>query len=291
VVAAFVAKLRGAILVNWVQDVFPEVASALGVKGFTPAVNHFLVRLRNKSWCIAKANVVLGQKMADYLVDAGVGNNSIHIINNWVDDDKLEPIKKEDNRLRHEWGLSDKFVVGYSGNMGRAHEFSTILQIASAFQDDPQVVFLFIGGGAQRGAIEADANKYGLNNILFQPYQDTELLPISLSVPDLHLISLKPELEGFIVPSKFYGIAAVARPVLYIGDDKGEIPMILKDNGGGITISIGDASGGVMYIKKLIRDNEYRIRLGMQMKDMAEKQFSKSKALKAWHDVFTDIVN
>src|SRR6185503_4809828 len=111
---------------------------------------------------------------------------------------------REKNILRREWNLQDAFVVGYSGNMGRVHEFGTILDAAERLKSSVNIVFLFIGEGAQRNWIEEEARRRGLENIMFKPYQPRKKLGLSLTIPDVHLISLRRSMEGLIVPSKFY---------------------------------------------------------------------------------------
>ncbi|MGA8769606.1 MAG: glycosyltransferase WbuB, partial [Rhodomicrobium sp.] len=71
----------------------------------------------------ADANVVLGERMAERLRHRGVSEERITIIANWADGNQIHPIERKDNALRKEWGLQDAFVVGYSGNLGRAHSF------------------------------------------------------------------------------------------------------------------------------------------------------------------------
>jgi glycosyltransferase involved in cell wall biosynthesis len=142
--------------------------------------------------------------------------------------------------LRVEWRLQGKFVIGYSGNLGRAHEFKTILDAAQVLRDRPDIAFLFIGAGHQLAMIEAEAQKRGLTNISIRPFQPTWRLKQSLSVPDVHLVSLQAALEGLVVPSKFYGIAAVGRPTIFVGDPSGEIPAILAEAGCGAIAPIGD---------------------------------------------------
>jgi len=121
------------------------------------------------------------------------------------------------NSLREEWNLGQKFVVGYSGNFGRAHDFATVLDAAAMLRDLRDVHFLFVGNGAQLPWVQARVAALGLTDVSFRPYQPLDRLALSLSVPDLHLVSLKPELEGLIVPSKFYSVLAAGRPVLFVG--------------------------------------------------------------------------
>lgn len=282
VIAMAVAALRGAELINWVQDLFPEVAEALEVKAVGLGAP-LLRRLRNTSLRAARNNVVLGERMAARLMEQGVAPDAVTIIHNWSDASAVYPVAPPDNALREEWGLHAKFVVGYSGNMGRAHEFTTLLDAAQRLRDDSGIVFVFIGAGAQRATIENEVKRRGLSNVLFQPYQPRERLALSLSVPDLHIISLRPQLEGLIVPSKFYGIAAAGRPTLFIGDPDGEIPRILNAYQCGATASIGDVDSVIRYIHSLSRDrNGLREQHGNNARSAFEREFSQSFAFDAW---------
>jgi len=195
IVAAVVARLRGARLVNWVQDVFPETAMALGVTGMRGRFGRALQHMRDASLRQAVMNIALGARMAEYLIGRGGLHDRVKVIHNWVDDDAIVPIPPERNRLRRLWGLADKFVVGYSGNMGRAHEFETILEAAAQLSSETDIVFLFIGGGNQKAYLENETIKRELTQVLFKPYQDRETLPESLGVADAHLISLRPTLR------------------------------------------------------------------------------------------------
>jgi len=284
VVAAIVARLRGAILINWVQDMFPEVASALNVK-VVAMLGPLLLAARNFSLRVARFNVVLGERMAQRVIAQGIAPGRIRIIHNWSDGGDIEPIEAEANPLRKEWELQDKFVVGYSGNMGRAHEFATLVDAAAALAQDPRIIFLFIGGGAQREWIEAEVRRRGLRNVVFKPYQPRDQLTLSFGVPDVHVITLLPELEGLIVPSKFYGIAAAGRPMLNIGDTEGEIATLLKTESCGYTRPIGDVSGVVDVLQAMLNDDESRRRMGANARGAFERRFDKKLALVEWRQL------
>ena len=288
VVAAVVARLRGATLINWTQDLFPEVATALGVKSLKP-VEPILRALRNFSLRSARQNVVLGQLMAQRIEAQGVPQDRIRIIHNWSDETQIVPINRNANPLRRDWGLADRFVVGYSGNMGRAHEFGTIIDAAELVKDQKNIRFLFIGGGAQADYIVQEAKRRGLGNVDFKPHQPREQLRYSLGTADLHLISLQPALEGLIVPSKFYGIAATGRPTLYIGDPKGEIPTMIKRAECGHTVRPGEAVELARYIENLAEDRPRAVRLGENARRVFEQEFSKTQALVKWKAVIDSI--
>jgi colanic acid biosynthesis glycosyl transferase WcaI len=249
--AAWVARRRRAILVNWLQDLFPEVATALGVRGLGGAAGRLLQHARNWSLRQAVLNVAIGELMRERLLAQGVPAERVTVIPNWADGQAITPVRHDDNPLRARWGLEGKFVVGYSGNLGRAHEFETILGAAERLKDDPRIVFLFIGGGAQAESVHSAAATRGLTNVMFQPYQPREMLRYSLGAADVHLVVLRPELEGLIVPSKTYGCLAAGRPILYIGDRNGEIGRLVDRERLGSCCPLGDGDALADAISEL----------------------------------------
>ena len=102
---------------------------------------------------------------------------------------------------------------GLLNKFGRAHKIDTLLAASELLRHNPRIVFAFIGGGHRMDELARIVQARGLDpTFRFIPYQDRTLLKHSLSVADIHWISLKPAVEGMIVPSKFYGIAAAGRP-------------------------------------------------------------------------------
>ncbi|MEX2080050.1 MAG: glycosyltransferase family 4 protein, partial [Dehalococcoidia bacterium] len=122
VCAAWAARWRGARLVNWVQDLFPEVAAALGFPALGGILGVPLRAMRDRSLRFAVMNVALGERMAAWLRQRGGEGCKVRVIHNWADGALIRPTELHENRLRSEWALADRFVVGYSGNMGRAHD-------------------------------------------------------------------------------------------------------------------------------------------------------------------------
>ena len=251
-----VAALASKRVVNWVQDLFPEVAEALRIR--MPLVRG----IRDWSLRHAKANVVLGDLMAERVPKAVV-------IHNWADA-ALAPEERAEAR--------PAFTVGYSGNLGRAHDFDTIL---GAMKRLPDVQFVFTGGGAQLDAVKSAAPA----NAEFRPYVPREQLSASLSSVDAHLVSLKPALEGLIVPSKFYGILAVARPVLFIGARDGELARLIEAYRCGMVIEPGDVEGLVRAIETLARDRAAAAEMGLRGRELYLHRFAPRHAFAAWERV------
>jgi glycosyltransferase involved in cell wall biosynthesis len=281
VIAWIAAKAKRAKLINWLQDVFPEVAVALGVLTWRPLVG--LIRwLRNLSLRGAAMNVVLGERMQELICAQGVARASTAVIHNWADGNLVKPVSRAANALRDSWNLRDKFVVGYSGNMGRAHEFDTIVGAMKCLREDKNVVFVFIGNGAGKEPLERAIGECGLRNFLFLPYQPRERLSESLSVPDVHLVSLRPGLEGLIVPSKVYGIAAAGRPAIFIGDPDGEVGRLVTRYDFGFAVPAGAEKVLTERIRKLKQEPELGLNMGANGRRCFEENFERSHAIAAW---------
>lgn len=283
VVVGPLARLRRALVVNWLQDIFPEVAVALGVRGFGGAFGRFARRLRDDSLQRATMNVAIGDRMAEHLGAMGIFRHRITVIHNWADGEAVTPIDHRLNRLRETWCLGKKFVVGYSGNFGRAHEFVTLLDAAERLQSDPDLVFLFVGGGHQRDAMRtAIASRRLQHRFMFQPYQPRESLRESLGVPDVHWLSLRPELEGLIVPSKFYGILAAGRPVFVVGDLDGEIGRLVRGADCGLVFDVGNGARLAEAIGALRGDPGRCAAMGARGRALFDARYTRRQAIRAW---------
>ena len=283
VVADAAARLRGAALVNWLQDLFPEVAERLGVKAMGGGAGAAVRLLRDRSLRHARSNVVIGERMAEMVERVAPGPTVIH---NWAVGDLAEPLALERNALRREWRLGERFVVGYSGNLGRAHEFDTILGAIEALRDEDGVLFLFIGAGKQLEDLRRSITERGLaHRVMFQPYQPKERLAQSLSSVNVHLVTLQPAMEGLIVPSKFYGIAAAARPTLFVGDPDGEIPRLLRRFDCGYAVATGHAQELVARIRELRADPVRCEAMGANARAALERHFTRAHAVARWSGV------
>jgi colanic acid biosynthesis glycosyl transferase WcaI len=296
VMVAVIAKLRRAKAVNWLQDTFPEVAEALNVGGSAGRLAFRLMRpLRNWSLRAARMNVVVGEAMSAYLNKQGIAPDKIRVISNWADGTLIVPIAPAQNDTRKKWGLNDRFVVGYAGNLGRSHDVDTIIEaIALLHQraiDSPaddiarRVTFVFVGGGAQHAKLQREVSQRQLTNVQIHPYQARQHLAEILGVADVHLVSLNPVLEGLIVPSKFYGIAAAGRPGLFIGASDGEIARLIDRCGCGLTVASGDDRALMDRILQLASDPELCAHMGARARAAFEKYWDKTRAVEQWAEV------
>jgi glycosyltransferase involved in cell wall biosynthesis len=296
VVAGPIAKLRGAWRITWLQDIFPEVAESLGVGGkLGRALFPALRWLRNNSLRSADVNVAIGELMAERLVHLGVKRVKIRVVANWADCDGVAPVAGEANPLRSAWGLAGTFVVGYSGNLGRAHDIETMLSAIARIERDAarppatQIRWLIIGGGNLFDDMKREAAHRNLTSLTFHPYQPRKRLSESLSAADVHIVALRPELEGLIVPSKFYGVAAAGRPTLFIGDRDGEISRLISRHACGTTIASGDGVALADAVTAMARDPEGCRAMGRRARTACETFYSKTSAIDAWQHLLGEV--
>ena len=226
--ARMIARLRKAKQVNWLQDLFPEVAMALGILDKDGLFGKLMIKLRNSSLVNSDLNVVIGEHVKEKLIAEGVPENRIHVIHNWANGSIIQPLTGTTNPLLEQWELAGKFIIEHSGNLGRVHDYETVINAADKLKDEKDIVFLFIGGGIKLEQLAQEVFVRGLDNFIFKDYQPRESLRYSLGLANVHLVVLDKSMEGMIVPSKFYGACAAGKPVIFIGDSKGEIPGILN---------------------------------------------------------------
>ena len=289
-IAGWVARWRGAFLVNWLHDLFPEIAERLGV-GFVAGLPARVLRaLRNRSLRSARCNVAIGERMAAQLAQLGIAPECVTVIHNWCDGQAIHPLPLDNHGLREAWNLGDRFVVLYSGNMGYAHDFDTVLDAAERLRDRAEVVFLFVGAGMQRRPVEREAARRGLCNVQFKPYQARDTLGQSLTAANAHMISLRPELEGLMVPSKFYAAAAAGRPILFIGACDGELARLVVDNECGFQVPPGHGDALAEHIVSLAAEPGLAERQGRAARRLFDARFQRRLGCDAWRLALQGVV-
>ena len=270
-----------------VMDLYPQVAVATGILSQEAFLTRVLGRL--SAWGLRKADgvIVIGRAMRQKVLAMGVDDDKVHLIPNWVDEEKICPVPREQNGLRKKMGLEDKFIVLYSGNMGASHYFDDLISAASDLRENHEIHILFIGGGYQLQSIREDVAERELRNISFLPFQPQERLSHSLSLGDVHFVSLREEFTGLVVPSKVYGIFAVGRPIIFQGSPEGEIFQIIDKENVGMNVPPGNPralSEAILYYyhhPAVAREQGKRARI------LAETKYARENALSAYTEVIS----
>jgi colanic acid biosynthesis glycosyl transferase WcaI len=265
--AALLASTRHrARFVFLCQDIFPEVAVLLEdfrsdtVNMALELVNRFLVRR-------AHAIIALGDTMKRRLVEGkGADAARVTVIHNWADCAAVVPGPK-DNPFARSHGLRDRFVVMHAGNIGLSQNLDIVLDAAERLREHEAIRFVLVGDGARREVLAQDAKARGLANVSFLPYQPREHMGQSYASADLFLVSLKPGLAGYIVPSKLYSILAAGRPYVAAVEDDCEVVDVTRRYRCGFIVSPGDAEALAARILDLYRDGALAAELGQRARE------------------------
>ena len=277
------ARRTGARFVFLCEDIFPEVASLL--EDFhNQQVNRTLDRINRHLLRQADAVVALGDRMRGRLVEEkGADPRRVHVIHNWADCEAIVPGDK-DNAFTRAQGLLDRFVVMHSGNVGMSQNLDVLIEAAERLRSRERIVILIVGQGAKREALEREAVRRGLSNVRFLPYQPKGQLHDSFAAADTFLVSLKPGIEGYIVPSKLYGILAAGRPFVAATAPSCEAAQIAREHDCGVAAAPDDPDDLAARIAWLHDNPDAARRMGANAR-RAALRFDRRVAVQSYYDL------
>jgi glycosyltransferase involved in cell wall biosynthesis len=287
--ALLAARRHRARFVFLCQDIFPEVAVLLD-DFRNDAVNRALERVNRFLVGRADAIVALGDTMKRRLVEGkGAAAARVTVIHNWADCAALLPGPK-DNPFARAHGLRDRFVVMHAGNVGLSQNLDIVLDAAERLAAHDRIRFVFVGDGSRRAALEARARERSLANVTFIPYQPREEMGKSYASADLFLVSLKPGLAGYIVPSKLYSILAAGRPYVAAVEDDCEVVEITRQYQCGMIVAPGDADALAARILEVYRDGPLAAELGQRART-AGLAFDRRRQVAAYAALFERVLS
>jgi glycosyltransferase involved in cell wall biosynthesis len=281
------ARRAGARFVFLCEDVFPEVASLL--EDFRSAsVNRALDRINRHLLRQADAVVVLGERMRRRLVEEkGADRSRMTVIHNWADCEAIRPGPR-DNVFSREHGLVDRFVLMHSGNVGMSQDLDVLVEAAARLTSRERLMIAIVGEGGRRRWLEAEVARRGLANVRFFPYQPKTGLAASFATADAFLVSLKAGIEGYIVPSKLYGILAAGRPYVAAVDASCEVAAIAREHGCGVLAAPGNPDALAAAIAALY-DHPAQARAMGENARNAAWQFDRRRAVQQYYDLFVRV--
>lgn len=223
VFGAAAAKIRGAKFYYWVMDLNPDEAIAAGwlrAKSFPARVLEALSRFsfRNSEKIFA-----LDRFMRDRIRAKEIPEDRIEVIPPWSLDDEVSFDPEGRDLFREKHGLTDKYVIMYSGNHSPCHPLDSVVDAAVKLKEDTRFVFFFVGGGSEHKKIARRIEDGGLRNVRCLPYQPMEKLAGSLSAADLHVVVMGEPFVGMIHPCKIYNILSISAPFLFIGPEASHV--------------------------------------------------------------------
>jgi colanic acid biosynthesis glycosyl transferase WcaI len=300
------ARLRGVPWIYVVQDVYPEVAVALGVLRPRGIATRIAAWIESASWRGASRVVLIGKDLVDVARARGVRPERITVIENWVDVSRIRP--RAESELRREAHIEDDaFVVQYAGNLGRSQDLDTVLAAADlvertlaadaaigaggveseARRRAPRVRFLLVGSGARAAEMRGRAER--LEHLRVLPFQPEDRLADVLAAADLALVPLRSGLTRFSVPSKVYSILASGRAIGAAIDAGSEVARIVDEAECGFRVDPGDAEGLAAEILRLAKDPPRAARWGSNARHWVERHGTLERAATAYESILTEV--
>jgi colanic acid biosynthesis glycosyl transferase WcaI len=281
--------LKGTKVVCWTMDLYPDVPVAAGVlrRG---SLAHAVFEAVDR-FCLKRADrvVVLGRCMRERVLSRGIDSSNIEVINVWADDQEVTMRPTEVNGLRASWSVGDRFIVEYSGNFGIGHDGEAIYGAMDALRRDDGLRWVVVGGGKKRQEMETFVREHAISNAVLKPYQPRDRLGELLALGDVHLVTIADGFEGLLVPSKFYGVLAAGRPVLYVGPRNSEVADVIESTACGMVIGQGDATGLIRAIAELRRDPAMVSAMGERARTVFEREYTRDRACGRWHELLRRI--
>ncbi|MBQ9305946.1 MAG: glycosyltransferase family 4 protein [Butyrivibrio sp.] len=237
-----------------IQDFNPEQVMAVSFTS-NKFVLGTMMWLDKLSCRFADKVIVVGRDMVETLIKRFPENTPDYVhINNWINEKEIVPLQDDNAKVvafKEKYGINDKFVIMYSGNIGLYYDLLEIEKIIKEFDasEYSDVVFAFVGQGTVLEEMKAYQEKEKLKNIVFIPYQNKEDLVYSLNAGDVHFVVNAKGIKGVSVPSKLYGVMAAGKPVLGILEEESEARLIVEEAQCGVVANPGDYDA----IRKVIR--------------------------------------
>lgn len=222
---AWRAKLKKERFCYWVMDFNPDEAIAAGWLRADSFAAKWLERMSRFSLGRADKVIALDRFMLDRITAKQIAADKIAVIPPWPLDQQVafDVVGRDAFRTLH--GLTDKFVIMYSGNHSPVHPMDTILKAAEQMRDQKDVVFCFVGGGSEFSRIKKIAQQNP--QMLCLPYQPLDKLSGSLSAADAQVVVMGNAMLGLVHPCKIYNILMVDAPVIYVGPEPSHVTEVL----------------------------------------------------------------
>ena len=258
-----VKKKLGCKTVYNLQDIFPDSLVNAGLTRKGSLIWRIGRRIENKTYLNADKIIVISDSFKRNIMEKGVPEDKIAVINNWVDENTIKPIARENNPLFDRFGLDRScFYVTYSGNIGKSQNLSMLVDVAEKLSSEKDIRFLIIGDGACRDELQSKIDELKLDNIRlidFLPYSEISNV---FSLGDAGLIISKSGIGTSSVPSKTWSIMCAERAVLASFDLDSELGEVIRKSECGVCVPPDDADGLVDAIKAMRDDRELCKRYG-----------------------------
>lgn len=288
--AALLGWIYSCPVVLNLQDILPDAAVHVGLITNKQAIRVFEA-LEKFAYRTASMISVITDGFTENLAAKGVSRDKIRCIPNWVDTKFIRPLAKEGNTFRQAYGLEDKFVVMYSGNIALTQGLETVIRAAAQLQHVPEIMFVIVGEKKALAALHEACQTYGAKNVLLVPFQPREQLPEMLAAADVGLVVQKSNVISFNMPSKIQVLLASGRPIVASVPFTGTAARAIRQSGGGVVVEPEQPEVLAAAVEDLYLNPAKVNTFGQQGRTYAAQHYSFEKALSRYEELFYDVIS
>ena len=299
---AFLKKRKKIPFVYNLQDIFPDslVNNGLSKKG---SILWKIGRvIENFTYKHADKIIVISEDFKKNIMEKGVPEDKIVVVYNWVDQNAVVDVPREQNKLFDKYGLDrSKFYFTYNGNIGLSQNMDMLLSVAEEFQrskfqefqgkeiDCTDIQFVLVGNGAYLDEVKRIVTEKELDNVHLLPFQPYEDISHVFSLGDVSLVISKPGTGAASVPSKTWSIMSASRPVL-ANFDENELKTIIEKHKCGIFTKAGDKVAFTDAIIQLYQNRELCKEYGKNGRQFVMDNLTREVGTQKYADVIKEVV-
>jgi colanic acid biosynthesis glycosyl transferase WcaI len=288
--AWLLARLWRGRFVNVVFDLWPEAILNAGLTGDN-AVYRMLRRADTRLGHLSDVITTLGEGMRDQILARGIDGGKVKVIPFWIDTQRISPLER-DNSWRRRQGIGpEKFVAMFAGTVGYASGAQMLVETARRLSGRDDILLLVVGEGQVKDILQADAEREGLANLKFLPFQDESELAEMQAAGDAGLVTLLPNSGVSSVPSKVLGYMAAGRAVIASAPAGSDTAQLIDQARCGIAVPAQDASALAGAIRALADDRARCQSLGRNARDFAVAHLSRGAVVRQYQEIILGLCN
>jgi colanic acid biosynthesis glycosyl transferase WcaI len=286
--ATLLGWLHNCPVVLNLQDILPEAAVHVGLLR-NPLLIGAMQLLEKFAYRSAHTVSVIAEGFVDNLVGKGVPASKITCIPNWVDTSFIRPLPQKDNAFRQAYGLEDKFVVMYSGNIALTQGLETVVEAAVRLKHRPEIAVVIVGEAKALVTLQAYCDRCGATNVRLLPFQPREALPDMLAAADVGLIVQRRNVVSFNMPSKTQVLLASGRAIVAAVPSTGSAAKAIEKSRGGLLVEPENPEALANSLLALYEDPDKVAMLGKNGRQYAVDRYSFDQALNQYEALFYSV--
>jgi glycosyltransferase involved in cell wall biosynthesis len=271
VTAWFLSRLKRVPFLFEVRDLWPAFAVAVGVLR-NPLLIWLSEWLERFLYRHADTLVVNSPGFIPHVQQQAA--RRVELVPNGTDTSMFTP-DADGSTFRKSHGIGTHFVALYAGAHGLSNDLGVVLEAARMLQTRKDIKIILLGDGKDKPLLQIQAQRLGLENLLFLPPVPKVEMPSALAAADACIAILKPvEMYKTTYPNKVFDYMAAGKPVILAID--GVIREVIESAGGGIAVPPGDSQSLARAILRLADDTALARKMGHQARLYVEAHFDRA---------------